>query len=236
MKHAIILPMMCVALASCAGKTQIGGSPDVSVVQGTSLPVPAAGLLPNGQRQYLIGPFDKLKIDVYGIADLQQRSVQVDASGRIAFPLAGTIDASGKTPNELAELIQGRLRDAAIRNPQVTVNLEETFSQLITVDGAVAKPGLFPVIGKMTLIRAVATAQGLSEYAKQSEVVVFRTVDGKKYAALYDLRAIRKGAYADPELFANDVVVVGDSQARKLFKDLIAASPLITTPLILLFR
>lgn len=236
MKNAIILPMLILALAGCAGKTQIGGSPDVSVVQGTGLPTPATGMQANGVRQYLIGPYDKLKIDVYGIDDLKERSVQVDASGRVAFPLVGTIDAAGKAPNELAEVIQQRLREAAIRNPQVTVNLEETFSQLITVDGAVVKPGLYPVIGKMTLIRAVATAQGLGQDAKQSEVVVFRTVDGKKYAALYDLRAIRKGAYADPELFANDVVVVGDSPARKLFRDLVSASPLITTPLILLFR
>lgn len=236
MRKSIVLPMLCLALASCAGQTQIGGAPDVSVVQGTGLPVPATGMLANGVRQYLIGPYDKLRIDVYGIDDLKERTVQVDASGRVAFPLVGSIDAAGKAPNELAEIIQKRLRDAAIRNPQVTVNLEETFSQLITVDGAVIKPGLYPVIGKMTLIRAVATAQGLNQDAKQSEVVVFRTVDGKKYAALYDLRAIRKGAYGDPELFANDVVVVGDSQARKLFRDLIAASPLITTPLILLFR
>lgn len=236
MKIAHILPILLVTLSGCAGKTQIGGSSDVSVVQGTGLPTPAGGLLASGVRQYLIGPYDKLRIDVYGIDDLKERTVQVDASGQVAFPLVGTVSAAGKAPNELAEIIQKRLRDAAIRNPQVTVNLEETFSQLITVDGAVVKPGLYPVIGKMTLIQAVATAQGLNQDAKQSEVVVFRTVDGKKYAALYDLRAIRKGAYSDPELFANDIVVVGDSQARKLFRDLVAASPLLTTPLILLFR
>ena len=55
-------------------------------------------------------------------------------------------------------------------------------------------------------------------------------------AALYSLKAIRSGAYDDPEVFANDVIVVGDSQARRIFKDVLQASPLITTPLLILFR
>jgi polysaccharide export outer membrane protein len=64
--------------------------------------------------------------------------------------------------------------------------------------------------------------------------VVFRTVGGKQMAALYNIEGIRRGNYPDPEVFANDVVVVGDSPARRLFKDLVGASALITTPLILL--
>ncbi|RYD93192.1 MAG: polysaccharide export protein [Sphingomonadales bacterium] len=167
---------------------------------------------------------------------MQQRIVQVDASGRVAFPLAGTVDAAGRTPNEVAGLIGDRLRDRYIRDPQVTVNLEETVSQVITVDGEVREPGLYPVIGRMTLMRAVATAKGLGEFARQNDVVVFRTVNQQKMAALYDLRAIRRGAYTDPEVFANDVIVVGDSKARRIFKDVIAGSALLTTPLIVLFN
>jgi polysaccharide biosynthesis/export protein len=50
---------------------------------------------------------------------------------------------------------------------------------------------------------------------------------------MYDLGAIRRGAYADPEVFANDVVVVGDSPQRRLFRDLLQVIPLITTPLVI---
>ena len=75
----------------------------------------------------------------------------------------------------------------------MTVNLKETVSQVITVDGQVTEPGLYPVVGRMTLMRAVATAKGLSEFAKLNDVVVFRTVKGQKLAALYDLHAIRRG-------------------------------------------
>ena len=67
-------------------------------------------------------------------------------------------------------------------------------------------------------------------------MIIFRTVEGKQYAGLYNLKAIRAGNYADPEVFANDVVVVNDNQAKRLFKDLLGASNLLTTPLVILTR
>jgi polysaccharide export outer membrane protein len=172
-------------------------------------------------------------IDVFGIEELSKKEVQTDASGRISFPLAGIIEAAGRTPAEVEEEIEARLRSRYVRDPQVTVNLKETVSQVITVDGQVKRPGLYPVIGKMTLMRAVATAEGTAEFAKLEDVVIFRTVKGQQLAALYDLKAIRRGNYGDPEVFANDVIVVGDSQARRLFRDALQVVPLLTTPLII---
>jgi polysaccharide export outer membrane protein len=61
-------------------------------------------------------------------------------------------------------------------------------------------------------------------------------VNGQRMAALYSLRAIRRGTYEDPEVFANDLVIVGDSQARRIFRDILSASPLISTPIIALSR
>jgi polysaccharide export outer membrane protein len=150
--------------------------------------------------------------------------------------LAGIIEAAGRTPAEVENEIEARLRGRYIRDPQVTVNLKETVSQVITVDGQVKEPGLYPVIGKMTLMRAVATAKGTAEFAKLEDVVIFRTVNGEDMAALYNLSAIRRGSYSDPEVFANDVVVVGDSKARRLFKDALQIVPALATPLILLLN
>ena len=227
--------LMVLLLPSCAGQTILGGSPDVSVVSAEGLPEPTRVDLLSSNRPYLIGAFDKLKIDVFGIEDLS-REVQIDASGRLSFPLVGVVKVSGLTPGELADELEKRLKGRYVRNPEVTVNLEETVSQVITVDGQVEKPGLYPVIGRMTLMRAVATAGGAGEFAKLDDVVIFRTVNGQQLAGLYNLKAIRRGNYKDPEVFANDVIVVGDSQARRLFQQLIQASPLITTPLIILLQ
>ncbi len=234
MRNQFLLLFLSTALASCGG-SQLGGAgsvSDVKIVESDGLPEPTRLDLFEQNRPYLIGPFDKLTIDVFGIQELSKQEVQTDAGGRISFPLAGILEAAGKTPGELEEEIESRLRGQYVRDPQVTVNLKETVSQVITIDGQVREPGLYPVIGKMTLMRAVAVAKGTAEFAKLDDVVIFRTVNGQKMAALYNLKSIRRGIYSDPEVFANDVVVVGDSTARRLFKDALQLVPLLTTPII----
>jgi polysaccharide biosynthesis/export protein len=233
MKKLALLSLVFAALSGCAGPGALGGASGIQVLSGTELPAPDRTDMLSETRPYLIGPFDKLTIDVFGIDELSKREVQTDASGRISFPLAGIVEAAGRTPAEVEEEIESRLSQRYVRDPQVTVNLKETVSQVITVDGQVKEPGLYPVIGKMTLMRAVATAKGTAEFAKLDDVVIFRTVKGQDLAALYNLDAIRRGNYDDPEVFANDVVIVGDSKARRLFKDALQILPLLTTPLII---
>lgn len=227
---------LCFALIGCGGNKSIALSPDIAQVSEGALPPPEKADLFGENRPYFIGPFDKLSIDVFGIEDLSREDVQIDAGGSLSFPLVGTLKAAGLTPGELAREIEQRLRGNFVRNPNVTVNLVETVSQVVTVDGQVDRPGLYPVIGKMTLIRAVATAGGTAEFAKLDDVVIFRTVNGQQMAGLYNLKAIRRGNYADPEIYANDVVIVGDSQSRRLFRDLISIAPLLSTPLIIFFQ
>jgi polysaccharide biosynthesis/export protein len=242
MKNRYAIILICFFTASCGGSSlgpksiSSGPSSNIEVVKSGSLPMPQRADLFEQNRPYLIGPFDKLIIDVFGIEELSKKEVQTDAGGRISFPLAGIIEAAGKTPAEVEQEIEQRLRGRFVRDPQVTVNLQETVSQVITVDGQVKEPGLYPVIGRMTLMRAVATAKGAAEFAKLDDVVIFRTVNGQKMAGLYNLKAIRRGNYEDPEVFANDVVIVGDSSARRIFKDALQIIPAVTTPLVLLFR
>ena len=224
--------LLAVMAAGCAGPKTFGGTPGLQVQQSGSLPAPQVEDLSAYARPYRVGPFDKLVIGVFGIQELSDKEVQVDASGRISYPLVGTVEVSGKTPGEIETAIEGLLRGKYIRSPQVTVNLKETVSQVMTIGGEVKKPGLYPVMGRMTLLRAIATAEGTTEFARTKDIVVFRTVGGQNYAALYDLRAIQMGNYADPEIFANDVVMVNDSKSRKLFKDFLSASPFLA-PLII---
>lgn len=223
-----------VAMGGCAPTLALHGGPDVQVLPQHDLPLPPDAPRGVAQRPYRIGPFDKLDISVFGVEDLK-REIQADASGRVSFPLAGTIEAGGLTPPELATEITRRLK-TFVRDPQVTVNLKDSASSLVTVDGAVREPGLYPVIGRTTLVRAIASAKGLTETADVQHAVIFRTVNGKRYAALYSIRSIREGRYDDPEIFADDVVVVGESASRRFFRDLVAASPLLTAPIIALLR
>lgn len=230
----LTLASAAVLLSGCQHQVVLGGDPNIIPVEAKLLPAPSRSDLTLVEHPYLIGPFDKLVIDVYGIEQLSKVEVQVDASGRFSFPLAGVLTVSGQTPGEVEEDLKTLLRKAYVRDPQVTVNLKDTQSQFVTVEGTVQKPGLYPVIGHMTLLRAIATAQGTTEFSRLDDVVIFRTAQGKQYAALYNLNAVRHGLFADPEIFANDVVSVGDNHARRLFKDYLTTGALLAGPLILL--
>lgn len=222
----------CMLLASCfGGQSTFGGAPGLKLISSEALPVPGVADLQALDRPFRVGPFDKLKIDVFGSEELSDREIQVDASGRITFPLIGTIEVAGKTPGEIGDEMADRFRGRFIRNPQITVNLKEIVSQTVTIGGEVKKPGVYPIVGKMTLMTAIASAEGWTDISNKGNVVVFRTVGKVDYAAVYNVKAIERGTYSDPEIFANDIVMVGESQSRKLWKDFLGTSPLLV-PLI----
>lgn len=226
-----LLPALAagMVLASCASTPPVEPGVHLRLVPGTELPPPVGA--ENGAATYRIAPFDKLSVVVFGVPDLSQ-TVQADSSGQISLPLVGAIDARGMTIEELTQTVEAGLRGRYVRNPQVTINLEETESLVVTVDGEVKQPGLYPVVGRLTLMRSVALARGTTEYANVEDVVVFRTVGDQEMAALYNLQAIRRGNYPDPQIYANDVVVVGDSPARRMFTQYLQAASVIVTPII----
>ncbi|WP_308815782.1 polysaccharide biosynthesis/export family protein [Sphingomonas sp. GV3] len=227
---------MMMSLSGCGGREPLVSTSRLTVVEDSkTLPAPSRQDLTAGDRPSLIGPLDTIQVDVFNVPDLS-REVQVDASGRIAMPLIGAIDARGRTAQELAADIERGLRRRYIRDPDVTVNIKSSVSQVVTIDGQVVEPGLYPVTNQMTLLRALASAKGMNEFARTDEVVVLRTVQGRKMAGLYDVGAIRRGAYDDPAIYANDVIVVGDSPQRRLFRDFVSLSPLIAAPLIAILQ
>lgn len=210
----------------------LASTQNLTVVQNSNtLPAPDRNDLTAADRPSLIGPLDTIQVDVFNVPELS-REMQVDASGRISMPLVGTVDARGKTAAELAEAIEAALRGRYVRDPEVTVNIKSSVSQVVTIDGQVVEPGLYPVTNQMTLMRAIASAKGLSEFADQDDVVILRTANNQKMAGLYNITAIRRGVYDDPPVYANDVIVVGDSPQRRLFRDLVSVSPVLAAPLI----
>jgi len=227
---AVLLP--AILLTACVGRQPLQSNGQLTVVRDEALlPAPDRNDLIVGDRPSLIGPLDTIQVDVFNVPELS-REMQVDASGRIAMPLIGTIDARGKTASELGSAIEDALRGRYIRNPDVTVNIRSSVSQVVTIDGQVVEPGLYPVTNQMTLLRAIASAKGLAEFAREGDVVILRTVNGRRMAGLYNIDAIRRGAYTDPAIYANDVVVVGDSPQRRMFRDLVSLAPVLAAPLI----
>ena len=238
MTYKIVLVAAAFLLSACAtsGGPIGGANSSLRVVSTAELPHPSPTDQLVAGRPYLVGPFDKLRIDVFGVPELSGRIVQADASGRFSFPLLGEVDANGVAPNVVEARMEAQLRGRFLREPDVTINVEESANSFVTLEGEVVQPGVYPVVGNMSLLRAIATARGVNEFARLHEVIVFRTVDGQRYAGVYNLAAIRRGAYDDPAIYASDIIVVGDSPARRVFRDVLQAAPLLSTPLIILFQ
>ncbi len=164
-------------------------------------------------KSYKIGPLDVLEVTVFKVADLS-KTVQVSDSGTINFPLIGELQAEGKTAREVEQALTAALGTKYLQNPQVTVFVKEYNSQRITVEGAVKKPGVFPMAGGMTLLQSLAKAEGLADTA-ESTAIVARTASGKRAIARYDISDIRSGHAEDPQLLAGDVIVVPTSDVKE---------------------
>ena len=209
-------------LAGCASQPRLQSGEVTAVRTGQSLPAPdttsATGAY-QGQSDYRIGPLDLLEITVFQVEDLS-RKVRVNSSGQISLPLIGAVRAGGKTVAELERDIAAALAKDHLRDPQVTVFVEEFTSQRVTVEGAVRKPGIFPITGRTTLLQTIALSEGFSDLADEETVVVFRTIEGKRMAALFNVRAIRAGQVEDPQIFGDDIVVVERSRGRSLLKNI----------------
>lgn len=231
MKFVTVAATMLAILASGCAEDKFVGRPGLALTQQGPLPEPLATDLVSAPRAQVLGSFDQVSIEVFGLPEFS-RTVTINRSGNISLPLTGEILASGKTPAQLNALVTQRLRDSYIRDPRVSINVTQVVSQVITVGGQVRAPGLYPVTGRMTLMRALARAEGTTDYARENYVLVFRRVGGRDVVGLYDVRAIKQGIYEDPEVFANDVVEVDDSRARRLFTLAIQSSGLIVAPLV----
>jgi len=216
MPLAIALVVGAIISGGCANRTG-----ELRAVTATdSLPAPdstsASGAY-TGVSDYRIGPLDLLEVKVFQVADMD-REIRVNTSGFISLPLIGSLQAGGKTVQELEYEIAEKLSLAYLQNPQVSVFVKEFTSQRVTVDGAVKKPGIFPITGRTTLLQVVALSEGLDVLADPRAVVVFRTIEGQRMAALFDLVLIRSGESEDPQIYGDDVIVVEQSGARSVIK------------------
>ena len=106
-----------------------------------------------------------------------------------------------------------------LRNPQVSIFIKEFTSQRITVEGAVNKPGVYPIKGQTSLLQAIAIAGGQGQLSDMSQVMLFRAEKGEKKSMKYDVVRIRAGEIEDPVLVNDDVVVVNRSASRAALKD-----------------
>lgn len=213
------LVMVVLFLAGCAGTPRT--TADMTAVVAMSA-LESQAVSPG---DYRIGEQDLLNVRVFQVEDLSFPEMRVDSSGTIDLPLIGSVQAVGRTPSELAEDIRTRLASRYLQDPQVTVRVVEAASQKVTVDGAVTEPGVYQMKGRTTLLQAVAMAKGATRISNKRSVAVFRTLNGQRMVALFDLAAIQNGQAADPVLQGDDIVVVDTSRLNSAIQDALAVLP-----------
>ncbi len=174
--------------------------------------------------EYLLSPGDLLDISVFQAPDLT-KEVQIDAAGEISLPLIGDIKAGGETAHSLETEIATKLQAKYLQSPQVSVFVKNAAGQQVTVTGAVNRPGVYSVVGRMTLVQALAQSGDLSEVGDHASIRVLRQVNGSQTQAKFNIDDIRAGKAPDPDLYAGDMVVVDNSGvgvAWKNTKDILA--------------
>ena len=167
--------------------------------------VPAAA---PSAAEYKIGPQDVLRIDVWKEPEIS-RTTPVRPDGRISLPLINDVQAAGLSSTELAGVIAEGLRKY-ITNPQVTVGVTEINSRRVYVTGEVTKPGAFALLPNMTVLQALSSSGGFTQFAKLKGIYVLRSEDGKQVKHPFNYKEVVSGK--KPELNIplqpGDVIVV----------------------------
>jgi polysaccharide export outer membrane protein len=191
-----------------------------------TLAAPDTPSLATLESNYKIAPMDKLTVKVFKSDDMSG-DYDVDLTGHISLPLVGEVEAANMTTAELDQRLTEKLGEKYLEHPDVSVSIKQSAGRLVTIDGAVKDSGSFPIMGTMSLLQAVALAKGTTEDANARRVAIFRTINGKRQAAAFDLVSIRRGEAPDPPVYAGDIVVVDGSSVKATEKKILQSIPLL---------
>jgi len=155
-----------------------------------------------------LGAGDVFDIRVFGEQELSA-SYRVSEDGTIDFPLIGRIQVAGLEPPQTADLLRDRLRDGHfLHDPQVSVFVREYNSKRVSVMGAVARPGTFPMSSGLTVVQAISLAGGFTPLAMRSGPTITRRENGRARSFRVPVDDIVQGAAEDVLLQAGDIVYV----------------------------
>jgi len=159
---------------------------------------------------YVIGNDDVLAVKVWKEPDISRETIPVRSDGRISLPLAGEVEAAGRTPLKLEEEIAGRLKNY-IAEPEVTVIVLQSNSQKFNILGQVTKPGSYMIANSATVLDAIALAGGFRDFAKQRNIYVLRqNPDGTQARLPFNYKDVVKGKNPEQniKLQPRDTIVV----------------------------
>lgn len=180
------------------------------------------------QTDYVIGAQDVVTVTVYDHADLTG-SFTVESDGSLTYPLIGRIKAAGLTLREFENALKTALSDGFLKNPQLSVSMDQYKSQRVFVMGEVRAPGAYQLTGNMTVIEALAKAGGTTQAANEEVLVVrphanakgdgpARVDDSEATVLRANIRELQSGSLSQNlTLKDGDTIVVNKAQSVYVF-------------------
>jgi len=195
---ALVIFPVC---AAAQGQPQSSAPAATGAIAGTKVP---ATTDPN----YIIGAQDVLDISVWKEPEIT-RTVPVRPDGKISLPLLNDVQAAGLTPAQLTAEITTSLKKF-VTDPEVTVIVEQINSQRVYILGEVTRPGAYPMLPGMTVLQALSSAGGFTQFANEKKMYVLRRVNGNQQKYYFNYKDVLNGKRADENiaLRAGDTIVV----------------------------
>jgi len=160
------------------------------------------------ETEYKIGPQDVVQIDVWKEPEIS-RTIPVRPDGKISLPLLHDVQAAGLTAMELASALRDGL-SKFLNNPQVNVTVTQINSRRVYLTGEVNRAGAMPLLPNMTVLQALASGGGFTQFAKLKNIYVLRKENGKQVRHPFNYKEVVKGNLAEQniQLQDGDTIVV----------------------------
>jgi polysaccharide biosynthesis/export protein len=170
--------------------------------------VAASQAVPANDNTYVIGAEDVINVNVWKEPDVSG-SVPVRPDGKISMPLLNDVQAAGLTPMQLTNELTEKLKQY-ISDPRVTVTVTTVNSRRVYVLGEVTRPGAVTLAPNMTVLQALTSAGGPTEYAKKSKIYVLRTENGAQNKLPFNYKEVVKGSSTEQNIVLKpgDTIVV----------------------------
>ena len=202
MSSRVRLSLTCLLLCASFACAQENSTPKTDATAKPAASMPAV------DPDYKIGPQDVLRIDVWKEPDIS-RTIPVRPDGKISLPLLNDVQASGLTTIALGKAIHDGLTKF-LTNPEVTVTVTEINSRRVYITGEVTRPGAFPLLPNMTVLQALSSAGGFTQFAKLKGIYVLRNEAGKQMKYPFHYKEVVNGKNQDENILLQpgDVIVV----------------------------
>lgn len=206
MKSKLKILLLGAALCASSAKAQDSAAqkPEASSKPAPAAQAPASVV----DADYKIGPQDVVRIDVWKEPDIS-RTIPVRPDGKITLPLLNDVQAAGLTAMQLANSLHDSF-SKFLTNPQVTVTVTEINSRRVYITGEVVRAGALPLLPGMTVLQALSSSGGFTQFAKTKNIYVLRTEDGKQVKHPFNYKEVVKGNLQDQNILLQpgDVIVV----------------------------